>query len=95
MCIKCIYSCLSHIYIWFSFPGDGYLFFHLVQVKDSLRSDPRYKSVRHEDREVLFNEYISELRAAEEEVDRAAKAKREELVSLSCSPSFLSFNTKH
>ncbi|KAF5195719.1 Pre-mrna-processing protein 40c [Thalictrum thalictroides] len=48
------------------------------RVKDSLRSDPRYKSVRHEDRELLFNEYISELRAVEEEVDRATKAKREE-----------------
>ncbi|PIA35463.1 hypothetical protein AQUCO_03500079v1 [Aquilegia coerulea] len=47
------------------------------RVKDSLRSDPRYKSVRHEDRELLFNEYISELRAAEEEVYRATKAKRE------------------
>ncbi|KAF9624019.1 hypothetical protein IFM89_007717 [Coptis chinensis] len=48
------------------------------RVKDSLRSDPRYKSVKHEDREVLFNEYISELRAVEDEVQRAAKAKREE-----------------
>ncbi|KAF8407472.1 hypothetical protein HHK36_006606 [Tetracentron sinense] len=48
------------------------------RVKDSLRNDPRYKSVKHEDREVLFNEYISELKAGEEEVERTAKAKREE-----------------
>ncbi|XP_020525339.1 pre-mRNA-processing protein 40C [Amborella trichopoda] len=48
------------------------------KVKDSLRNDPRYKSVKHEDREVLFLEYISELKAAEQEADRAAKAKREE-----------------
>lgn len=51
-------------------------------MKDSLRNDPRYKSVKHEDREVLFNEYISELKAAEEEAERAAKAKREEQVSV-------------
>lgn len=50
------------------------------KVKDSLRDDPRYKSVKHEDREVLFNEYISDLRAAEEEVEREAKAKRDEQV---------------
>ncbi|XP_062164261.1 pre-mRNA-processing protein 40C isoform X2 [Alnus glutinosa] len=48
------------------------------KVKDSLRNDPRYKSVKHEDREVLFNEYISELKAGEEELEREAKAKREE-----------------
>eukprot|EP00268_Persea_americana_P023274 TRINITY_DN22924_c0_g1_i1.p1 TRINITY_DN22924_c0_g1~~TRINITY_DN22924_c0_g1_i1.p1 ORF type:complete len:1089 (-),score=274.03 TRINITY_DN22924_c0_g1_i1:759-4025(-) len=48
------------------------------RVKDSLRNDPRYKSVKHEDREVLFNEYISELKAAEEEAEWAEKAKREE-----------------
>jgi len=48
------------------------------KVKDSLRNDPRYKSVRHEDREVLFNEYISELKAGEEESEREAKAKRDE-----------------
>lgn len=51
-------------------------------MKDSLRNDPRYKSVKHEDREFLFNEYISELKAAEEEAERAAKAKREEHVSV-------------
>ncbi|KAK9274753.1 hypothetical protein L1049_022005 [Liquidambar formosana] len=48
------------------------------RVKDSLRNDPRYKSVRHDDREVIFNEYVSELKAAEEEAMREAKAKREE-----------------
>lgn len=48
------------------------------RVKESLRDDPRYKSVRHEDREVLFNEYISELKAAEYAAERETKAKREE-----------------
>ncbi|KAK0573247.1 hypothetical protein LWI29_004877 [Acer saccharum] len=48
------------------------------RVKDSLRNDPRYKSVKHEDREFLFNEYISELKAAEDEAERGTKAKREE-----------------
>ncbi|KAM1540942.1 hypothetical protein PS1_010930 [Malus domestica] len=48
------------------------------RVKDSLRNDPRYKNVRHEDREVLFNEYISGLKAVEEEAEREAKAKRDE-----------------
>ncbi|GAB2275236.1 hypothetical protein Dimus_009995 [Dionaea muscipula] len=48
------------------------------RVKDSLRDDPRYKSVRHEEREILFSEYISELKAADDEAARVAKAKREE-----------------
>ncbi|XP_065849014.1 pre-mRNA-processing protein 40C isoform X2 [Euphorbia lathyris] len=48
------------------------------KVKESLRNDPRYKSVKHEDREMLFNEYLSELKAAEDETEREAKAKREE-----------------
>lgn len=52
----------------------------LMQVKESLRDDPRYKSVRHEDREVMFNEYISELKAAEHAAEREIKAKREEQV---------------
>lgn len=47
-------------------------------MKDSLRNDPRYKSVKHEDRELFFNEYITELKAAEEETERVAKAKRDE-----------------
>ncbi|XP_027354873.1 pre-mRNA-processing protein 40C isoform X2 [Abrus precatorius] len=48
------------------------------RVKENLRDDPRYKSVRHEDRETLFNEYISELKAAEHAAERETKAKREE-----------------
>ncbi|XP_054823893.1 pre-mRNA-processing protein 40C isoform X2 [Prosopis cineraria] len=48
------------------------------RVKESLRNDPRYKSVRHEDRDVLFNEYISELKAAEQAAERETKAKKEE-----------------
>lgn len=52
----------------------------LLQVKESLRDDPRYKSVKHEDREVLFNEYISELKAAEHAAERETRAKREEQV---------------
>ena len=49
-------------------------------MKESLRNDPRYKSVKHEEREVLFNEYLSELKAAEEDAEREAKVKREEQV---------------
>lgn len=48
------------------------------KVKDGLRIDPRYKSVKHDDREVLFNEYISELKSVEVEAERVVKAKREE-----------------
>ncbi|XVF02932.1 hypothetical protein REPUB_Repub04eG0217200 [Reevesia pubescens] len=48
------------------------------RVKDSLRDDPRYKCVKHEDREVLFNEYISELKAIEEKAERKEKVKKEE-----------------
>ncbi|KAK6122840.1 hypothetical protein DH2020_043421 [Rehmannia glutinosa] len=48
------------------------------KVKDSLKSDPRYKSVKHDDREKLFNEYVAELKAAEEETVRKAKAKQDE-----------------
>lgn len=51
-------------------------------MKDSLRIDPRYKSVKHEDREALFNEYLSELKAAEQEVARLAKAKHDEEVRI-------------
>lgn len=49
-------------------------------MKDSLRNDPRYRLVNHEDREILFNEYISELKSKEEEAARDAKAKKEEEV---------------
>ncbi|KAK2381434.1 pre-mRNA-processing protein 40C [Trifolium repens] len=48
------------------------------RVKESLRDDPRYKSVKHEDRELLFNEYISELKSAEHAAERETRAKREE-----------------
>ncbi|KAK8370309.1 hypothetical protein V6Z12_A01G170000 [Gossypium hirsutum] len=48
------------------------------RVKDSLRDDPRYKCVKHEDREVLFDEYISELKAIEEKAERKDKVKKEE-----------------
>ncbi|XWS34418.1 hypothetical protein CRYUN_Cryun21dG0036900 [Craigia yunnanensis] len=48
------------------------------RVKDSLRDDPRYKCVKHEDREVLFNEYISEVKAIEEKAERKEKVKKEE-----------------
>lgn len=54
-------------------------------MKDSLRNDPRYKSVKHEDREVLFNEYLADLRATEEEAEREAKLKRQEQVITSLS----------
>lgn len=49
-------------------------------MKDGLRDDSRYKAVKHEEREALFNEYISELKAADDEAEREAKAKREEQV---------------
>ncbi|GMH07074.1 hypothetical protein Nepgr_008914 [Nepenthes gracilis] len=48
------------------------------RVKDSLRDDPRYKAVKHEEREYLFNKYISQLKAADDEAERVAKVKREE-----------------
>ncbi|CAA0808371.1 Pre-mRNA-processing protein 40C [Striga hermonthica] len=48
------------------------------KVKDSFKSDPRYKSIKHDDREKLFDEYVAELKAAEEETMRKAKAKQDE-----------------
>lgn len=51
-----------------------------MQVKESLRDDLRYKSMKHEDREFLFNEYISELKAAEHAAERETRAKRDEQV---------------
>ncbi|XP_039054774.1 pre-mRNA-processing protein 40C-like [Hibiscus syriacus] len=48
------------------------------RVKESLRNDPRYKSVKHEDREVLFNDYISELKAVDERAERKEKVRKEE-----------------
>ncbi|KAF2545751.1 hypothetical protein F2Q70_00022885 [Brassica cretica] len=41
-----------------------YINSHWSKVKDSLRNDPRYRSAAHEDREVFYNEYIAELKAA-------------------------------
>lgn len=49
-------------------------------MKDSFKGDPRYKSVKHDDREKLFNEYVAELKAAEEETAQKAKAKQDEEV---------------
>lgn len=49
-------------------------------MKESLRNDPRYKAVKHEDRDLVFNEYIFELRAVEQVAERETKAKREEQV---------------
>lgn len=48
------------------------------RVKESLRNDPRYRSVDYEDREILFNEYIAELKSKEDEAAREAKAKKDE-----------------
>ncbi|KAL8267170.1 hypothetical protein R6Q59_004514 [Mikania micrantha] len=48
------------------------------KVKDIFRNDPRYKSVKHDDREDIFNEYISELKETGVEAEKAAKAKRDE-----------------
>ncbi|CAA2980143.1 pre-mRNA-processing 40C isoform X1 [Olea europaea subsp. europaea] len=48
------------------------------KVKDSLKTDARYKSIKHDDREKLFNEYISELKAAEKEIEGKAKTKQDE-----------------
>ena len=50
-------------------------------MKENLRNDPRYKAVKHEERVTLFNEYISELKAVEEEAERSARAKRDEQVN--------------
>uniref|UniRef100_A0A2P2JH43 Pre-mRNA-processing protein 40C isoform X1 n=2 Tax=Rhizophora mucronata TaxID=61149 RepID=A0A2P2JH43_RHIMU len=48
------------------------------RVKDSLRNDPRYRCVKHEDREVLFNKYLNELKSVEAKAEREAKAKKDE-----------------
>lgn len=56
-------------------------YFNLLwQIKDALRNDPRYRSVKHEDREALFNEYISELKAADGQLDRVGKERNNEEV---------------
>ncbi|ESQ47904.1 hypothetical protein EUTSA_v10020134mg [Eutrema salsugineum] len=51
---------------------------HWSKVKDSLRNDPRYRSAVHEDREVFFNEYIAEVKAAQRGDDHETKARDEE-----------------
>ncbi|KAM3408609.1 hypothetical protein ACQJBY_001606 [Aegilops geniculata] len=53
-----------------------------TKVKENFRSDPRYKAVKHEERENAFNEYIAELKSAEREVEQAAKAKVDEQAKL-------------
>ncbi|TVU30315.1 hypothetical protein EJB05_21929 [Eragrostis curvula] len=53
-----------------------------TKVKENFRSDPRYKAVTHEERENIFNEYIAELRSAEQEAEQAAKAKLDEQAKL-------------
>ncbi|KAL4573085.1 hypothetical protein LXL04_019878 [Taraxacum kok-saghyz] len=45
----------------------------MVKVKDALRNDLRYNSVRHEDRKGIFNEYISELKWFEEEAESISR----------------------
>lgn len=57
-------------------PICGYVF----QIREIVRNDPRYIAVKREEREGLFLAYISELHSAEQEAERAAKAKREEEV---------------
>lgn len=49
------------------------------RVKEGLRDDPRYKAVKHEEREALFNEYISELKSVGDEAERAGKAEQDKL----------------
>ncbi|CAI0431886.1 unnamed protein product [Linum tenue] len=60
------------------------------RVKDSLRDDLRYTSTKHEDREALFNEYLSDLKAADKEAERGIKSKREEQVIVISSSTTLS-----
>ncbi|KAL6883761.1 hypothetical protein ACP4OV_011175 [Aristida adscensionis] len=53
-----------------------------TKVKENFRSDPRYKAIKHEERENIFIEYISELKSAEQEAELAAKAKVDEQAKL-------------
>ncbi|XP_052133709.1 pre-mRNA-processing protein 40C isoform X1 [Oryza glaberrima] len=53
-----------------------------TKVKENFRSDARYKAMKHEEREVAFNEYIAELKSAEKEAEQAAKAKLDEQAKL-------------
>lgn len=50
------------------------------QVKEDVRSDKRYKAVKHEERETLFEEYVAELKAAEVEAEQSSKANLDEQV---------------
>ncbi|CAH8261104.1 unnamed protein product [Arabidopsis lyrata] len=50
---------------------------HWSKVKDSLRNEPRYRSVAHEDREFFYYEYIAELKAAQRGDDHEMKARDE------------------
>ncbi|GJM84851.1 hypothetical protein PR202_ga00561 [Eleusine coracana subsp. coracana] len=52
------------------------------KVKENFRNDSRYKAVTHEERESIFNEYIAELKSAEQEAEQAAKAKVDEQAKL-------------
>ncbi|CAN6318081.1 unnamed protein product [Urochloa humidicola] len=53
-----------------------------TKVKENFRSDPRYKATKYEERETIFNEYIAELKSAEQEAEQAAKAKVDEQAKL-------------
>ncbi|KAG8092027.1 hypothetical protein GUJ93_ZPchr0012g20311 [Zizania palustris] len=53
-----------------------------TKVKENFRSDARYKAVKHEERENAFNEFIAELKSAEQEAEQAAKAKVDEQAKL-------------
>ncbi|KAK3153967.1 hypothetical protein QOZ80_2BG0183970 [Eleusine coracana subsp. coracana] len=53
-----------------------------IKVKENFRNDSRYKAVTHEERESIFNEYIAELKSAEQEAEQAAKAKVNEQAKL-------------
>jgi FF domain len=58
----------------------SFSFCFCFQVKEDLRNDKRYKAVKHEERENLFEEYVAELKAAEVEAEQSSKAKLEEQV---------------
>ncbi|KAK9691377.1 hypothetical protein RND81_09G193400 [Saponaria officinalis] len=49
------------------------------KVKDGIREDVRYKAVKHEEREALFNEFISELKATDDEAEKSKRREQEKL----------------
>ncbi|XP_074273616.1 pre-mRNA-processing protein 40C isoform X2 [Silene latifolia] len=49
------------------------------KVKDVIREDARYKAVKHEEREAVFNEYISELKATDDEAEKSKRREQEKL----------------